>query len=218
MNSNIIKFTSKDSKSTIISLSKTKPTIVDFFATWCGPCTKLSPLLEKAAKENNLYLCVVDVDKNQDLAEEFGVSAIPHVFLFIEGKQVMDFTGCDTSKLNEMVAMAKKKASAFQGKGTALGGGVKATSNKDNTPIPEEPAENADDVYTLMFRYESQTFQRRFKGCNTIAEVKAYVRSAVKAGNIMIFTPFPRKVYDNDASAISESGLSKKEMLQVSLK
>ena len=217
MNSHIIRLTSKDTSSTIQNLSKSNPVIVDFCATWCGPCRKLSPLLEKAATDNKLTLLIADVDICKELANEYEVSGIPHVILFHGGKELMHFVGYDEGKLAEMVAMAKKLLNPFVGKGTAIGTKVAASSNTDTTPIPAEPTEDGDNVYEIMFKFNDKVFKRRFIGSNSIGEVKAFVRKEVNAGNISLFTPFPRKVYDNDAISIKEAGLSKREVLNVTL-
>ena len=59
----------------------TKPAIVDFTATWCGPCRSISPILEELAKEyeGQIVIYKVDVDKCRDIAEAFGISSIPAV-------------------------------------------------------------------------------------------------------------------------------------------
>ena len=63
--------------------------LVDFFATWCGPCKMLSPVLEEVANENpNLSILKIDVDEVGPLAAKFGVQAIPTLILFKEGQQV----------------------------------------------------------------------------------------------------------------------------------
>ena len=61
-----------------------KPAIVDFTATWCGPCQRLAPILEELAKEykGKVNIYKVDVDKNKELAEAFKISSIP-AMLFI---------------------------------------------------------------------------------------------------------------------------------------
>lgn len=61
-----------------------KPAIVDFTATWCGPCQRLAPILEELAKEykGKIDVYKVDVDKNKELAEAFKISSIPAI-LFI---------------------------------------------------------------------------------------------------------------------------------------
>ena len=63
--------------------------LVDFFATWCGPCKMLSPLLEEVANENpNITILKIDVDELGQLASRFGVQAIPTLVLFKNGQQV----------------------------------------------------------------------------------------------------------------------------------
>jgi thioredoxin len=216
---NIIRLSPKDNFSKILDSSKTCPVVLDFFATWCGPCRKLSPLLEDAAMKYKFTLVVIDVDQNQELAGQYNVSSIPHVFVYVEGKKAMEFRGFDTNKVQELINLVKNKVNKFSGKGVSVGGTdskVKATYNTDTTSIPDEPPES-DDVYTLAFKYENNLFQRRFTADNTIGQVRAFVKKQVNAGNIKIFTPFPRKEYSEDHVKIKDSGLSKREMLNVAL-
>ena len=61
-----------------------KPAIVDFYADWCGPCRKLSPILEEVAKElkDDIYIYKINTDKEPDVARAFGIRALP-TLLFI---------------------------------------------------------------------------------------------------------------------------------------
>lgn len=66
-----------------------KPAVIDFYATWCGPCKRLSPILEELASEYNgqINFYKIDVDKEQELAAVFGIQSIPMVLLIPkEGK------------------------------------------------------------------------------------------------------------------------------------
>lgn len=65
--------------------------VVDFFATWCGPCKKLSPIIDEVAEEfaGKANIVKVDIDKSEDLAVEFGIRSVPTV-LFLKGGQVVD--------------------------------------------------------------------------------------------------------------------------------
>lgn len=213
----IYRLSSTDTDEQFLHLSKLNPVIVDFFAPWCGPCKKLSPLLEKATKENKITLFTANVDECSELATKYKVTGIPHVILFIDGKEEMSFVGCDEGKLAEMIKRAKEKVNLFVGKGISIGTSVEAQSNTDNTPIPSEPTFDGDNVLEIMFKYNDKVFKRKFYASNLIKEVKAYVRKEVNAGNVMIFSPFPRKVYDNDFITLQEAGLSKRESLNVSL-
>jgi len=62
--------------------------LVDFFATWCGPCTQLSPVLEKLSKEEHLDIIKVDTDACPELAVKFNISAVPTLIFFKNGKAV----------------------------------------------------------------------------------------------------------------------------------
>jgi thioredoxin len=65
------------------------PVLVDFFATWCGPCQALAPAMEEIAREmaGRLTVVKVDVDEAPEAAAEYGVTSIPTLVLFKEGRE-----------------------------------------------------------------------------------------------------------------------------------
>ena len=220
MSKNVLHFTPNNSfDKEVVEASKKNPVMVDFFATWCGPCVKLSPLLEDASSKYGFKLVVIDVDKNRDISEQFGISSIPHVYLYHKGNQVMDFLGFNTNKLQDMISYITKNINKFSGKGVSVGGGDAPKAQNYSSKrgdIPEEPPEG-DDAYEISFRYNNDTFSRRFLCTNTIGQVKSYIRSKIGVSNISLFTPFPRKNYDDDNAILLDAGLSKREMLNVGL-
>lgn len=76
-------------------LMNEKAVLVDFFATWCGPCKMLSPVLEGVAEKmkDKVTIVKVDVDRSPDLAAKFGVMSVPTMIVFKNGRQVDAFSG-----------------------------------------------------------------------------------------------------------------------------
>ena len=77
-------------------LKSEKPILLDFWATWCGPCMRQGPIVEELAEEG-YAVGKVDVDQNMELAQQFRVVSIPTLILFKNGAEVQRFVGL-TSK------------------------------------------------------------------------------------------------------------------------
>jgi len=106
------------------SKGKGKTVIVDFTATWCGPCQQIKPVFEKLEKEfPHVVFCKVDVDDNAETAQKYGVRAFPTFMAFREGEMSEELKGADPQGLRNLVEKHQGEKSWGQGQtlGTASG-------------------------------------------------------------------------------------------------
>jgi thioredoxin 1 len=80
-----------------------KPVVVDFFATWCGPCKMMEPVMKqlKSRVGDNATILKMDIDKNPAYANRYGIQAVPTVIIFKEGKIVWRKSG--VANINELL-------------------------------------------------------------------------------------------------------------------
>jgi len=85
---NTITFTDQNFESEV--MQSDKPVMVDFWATWCGPCQMAGPVVDSLANDykDKIKIGKLDVDQNQQIAAKFGVMSIPTVILFNKGKEI----------------------------------------------------------------------------------------------------------------------------------
>ncbi len=101
----VLKVTKENFQAEVLDASV--PVLVDFFATWCGPCKMLSPILDGIAAKlettGKAKICKVDVDDQQELAAQFGVMSIPTMIVFENGKPTKQAVG--TKPEDEILAL-----------------------------------------------------------------------------------------------------------------
>ena len=80
-------------------LKSQKPVLVDFWASWCGPCRMLSPVIDEIAEENEgVKVCKVNVDEQEELAARFGIMSIPTLLVFRNGELVNQTVGVQSKQ------------------------------------------------------------------------------------------------------------------------
>ncbi|KAF9189546.1 hypothetical protein BGZ51_005619 [Haplosporangium sp. Z 767] len=187
--------------------------VVDFFATWCGPCITLAPMLESLErKHNSTVFAKIDVDTAQDCAGEYKVTAMPTIVFFKNSSEVGRVVGANVS---EIQAMIKKHegGDAFSGTGLTLGGssstgssnsiGSGSTSASTNTRTVEGPGGSCQIQVRLL---DGSTVRGNFEPTHTIQQVHDFVTAnldarGVSAPGFTLMTNFPKMqvVYENDA-------------------
>ncbi|MBN9176245.1 MAG: tetratricopeptide repeat protein [Microbacterium sp.] len=134
----------------VLELSRTVPVVIDLWAEWCGPCTQLSPILEKVVLEagGRLVLAKVDVDANPQLTQAFRAQSIPMVVALVAGQPVPLFTGAvPEQQVREVFAQLLQLAAQQGVTGVVPVDGVDAEAVEEaEPPLPPHHQEAYDAI------------------------------------------------------------------------
>jgi putative thioredoxin len=156
----------------VIDASMTAPVIVDFWATWCGPCKTLGPVLEKAVQEAKgaVRLVKIDVDKNPAVAQQLRIQSIPAVYAFFQGRPVDGFMGAQPeSQVKQFVQRLAKTAGAAAGPSP-----IDEALEQAEAALKEGDAATASAIFGQVLQHEPEN----------LAAIGGLVRCLVKAGEL----------------------------------
>ncbi|KAG0041161.1 hypothetical protein BGZ83_002229 [Gryganskiella cystojenkinii] len=193
-----------------LTAAGTKLVVVDFFATWCGPCKTLAPVLESMERKySTSVFAKVDVDDAQDCAGHYQVSAMPTIVFFKSKSEVGRVVGADVTKIEALIK-THQGGDSFVGTGQTLGGGSGGSSSTGTTGTPSgnanvETIEGPRGSCQIQVRLlDGSAIRGQFEATHTLQNVYDFVRAnldarGVKAPGFTLMTTFPTTVYKDEA-------------------
>ncbi|KAF9571552.1 hypothetical protein EC968_000447 [Mortierella alpina] len=197
----------------VLADAGSKLVVVDFFATWCGPCKTLAPMLEELAMkhEQSTKFAKVDVDVATDCASEYKVAAMPTIVFLKNKVEVGRVVGANLAEIKSLI---KKHSGgdAFSGAGQTLGGGSNSsvgensnsTSSGAAAPGVIKTVEGPGGSCQIQVRLlDGSMIRGDFEPTHTVKQIYDFVQANMEARGMSapgftLMTNFPKVVFENE--------------------
>ena len=187
-------------------IMSSKCTVVDWTATWCGPCKAIAPVFaDMALKNTDATFIKMDVDKYSDLAAKYNISAMPTFQIFKGGLLLGEITGGDPTKLQNLI---KQHVTKEWGKGRTMSATPSDSSSPSESIVPRVGSDGK--TCKLSIRLLSgQPITKSFQSTDTLETVRRAL--AVECSEMFVFSmTYPRKKFttsDESSLTLTQCGL-----------